>query len=310
MKFIRFDLYSYAIPCSLWKEKRQGILLHGILENGEERFGELAPLPGFSREPLSEAYLQLTTLLSEYDDLEWEAVRKKHSLLPSVNFALYCLSLPNQSISAPLSGFVYLPRFEEEIPRLQSLGIKEAKIKIPSLPFSETIPLLKQSLQASNNSIYFHLDINRRWSLKEWREFEETFPKGAFHYIEEPVRREDLSFSMIKNSQHPVSLDESIREDFSLLELDPYCQVIKPMMESFSPLSTERFAISSSFETSVGTKALCSIHQKTSSKFKLGVDTLRYLESTLFPYQIDKGLIHFDPFDSSTLKKDPFLCKI
>jgi O-succinylbenzoate synthase len=291
-----FSLYPFKVPCSFLFKEREGMILHAILDTGEERFGELSPLPGFSKETLSEALYELTTILKDPLSLD---ILPHLATLPSVFFALYSLTLPNVAIKAPLSGLVNLDKYEEEILRLHTLGIKEAKIKVGVAPIELTLERLAKCLDLSQGKRSFHLDINQKWSLDDWEKFYNFFPKDSFHYIEEPVKADHLTLHFIQNGKHRIALDESLRANPNLIQLDPYCLVIKPMLDSsFTKHSrSQNIALSSSFETSIGTRALCQIHAKSSSTFHLGADVLKYLSSPLFPYTIQEGEIQFDPFD-------------
>ncbi|NGX50272.1 MAG: o-succinylbenzoate synthase [Chlamydiae bacterium] len=130
---MRRTLYRYSRP---FKEIiREGFLLR--LRDGErEGWGEIAPLPGFSRESLDEAF---------------EDFQKESYLLPSVQFGY-------QSALLDLRNPIDLP----------SIPIK-IKCKVGHLSVEEALKEVARSPQ-------MRIDFNRRWTLEDALSFARHFP--------------------------------------------------------------------------------------------------------------------------------------
>src|SRR5919199_4782313 len=106
MKLASFDLYRYSLPLSrplalkgAKLSRREGLLLRLTGDDGSEGWGESAPLPGFSRESLTEAAGQLRRLAGamirgevtdDWVDPDGEFGRRlEHTgIAPSVRFGL------------------------------------------------------------------------------------------------------------------------------------------------------------------------------------------------------------------------------
>ena len=75
MKIAAFDVYQYTLElnqplavCGHSLENRQGLIIHLTSEQGEDGFGDVAPLPGFSKETLNDALEQTKLLRSKLCD--------------------------------------------------------------------------------------------------------------------------------------------------------------------------------------------------------------------------------------------------
>ena len=142
---MRRTLYHYSLPFR-GGGLREGFLLH-LREQGEEGWGEIAPLPGFSRESLEEAFEDFCTY---------------RYTLPSVQFGVY-------SALCDLRGRV----------SLRAVPIK-IKVKVGDLTLRECLRVINPAPTS-----YMRVDFNRRWSLHEALSFAEHF--SEVEYFEEPL---------------------------------------------------------------------------------------------------------------------------
>ena len=77
MKIAAFDVYQYTLdlnyPLTVRGQQlknRQGLIIHLTSDQGEEGFGDVAPLPGFSQETLPDVLDQIPLLRSKFCDQE------------------------------------------------------------------------------------------------------------------------------------------------------------------------------------------------------------------------------------------------
>ena len=248
MKFKGFKLYSYKIRLkrtlklkSVSIDSREGLILKIFDDGGNCGFGEIAPLPGFSRENLEEAKSQTIQIcnslkkpLSLQQPEEINSAMKDFpgDVYPSVSFgvasALLILSadrrnislseLLNKNCSGSLEVNALLSGSKEEI--LTSLAlIKESnygsvKLKVGSRDLSEDIDLTRKVSEQLGESMNLRLDANRSWSLEQAATFHSQTKDCRIEYIEEPVSNSSELQELLADSSLaiPVALDETLTE--------------------------------------------------------------------------------------------------
>ena len=220
---------------------RQGMIVHVISDYGEMGFGEIAPLPGVSREPFKKAVHQAEVLVRELKHaqvpleapllLEWLSSRMPETLFcPSVRFGFESAIVSMAANFHKLSVRSWLkPDVEHEVHSagllqgtpadvlrqarfLSSKGYMTFKLKVGS----RNIPLDVQKVQEVRRviapSAKLRLDANRAWRLDEALVFAQNIGKDRIEYIEEPVadalQLEDFS----RRTDMPVAVDETLQE--------------------------------------------------------------------------------------------------
>jgi len=136
-QLMRRTLYHYSRPFN--GQVREGLLLC-LKDQEKEGWGEISPLPGFSRESLDEAL----------DDFLTETYA-----LPSVQFGYHSAFL---DLCDPIT--------------ISSIPIK-MKIKVGHLTLEEALKTVKQSP-------LMRIDFNRKWPLKEALSFAEHFSEAEY----------------------------------------------------------------------------------------------------------------------------------
>ena len=248
MKFKDFKLYSYKIRLkrtlklkSVSIDSREGLILKIFDDDGNCGFGEIAPLPGFSRENLDDAKSQTiqicNTLKTSRSQLQPEKINSAlkdfpGDVYPSVSFgvasALLILSadrrnislseLLNKNCSSSLQVNALLSGSKEEI--LASLAhIKESnygsvKLKVGSKELSEDIDLTQNVREQLGESIGLRLDANRSWSPEQAAAFHNATKDCQIEYIEEPVSNSSELQLLLADSSIdiPIALDETLTE--------------------------------------------------------------------------------------------------
>lgn len=223
---------------------RDGFAVRLIDDNDHIGWGEVAPLPGFSRENTDTALNQLTALRKQLsgkpvpESLErlesgFEKWLSTFNLAASVRFGIESavlnlmaaskkISLPHllgsQTDAVSVNGLLAGPR-DEVIRKARLLlknGYRNFKLKVGG-DVDSALALTAQVRQIIGETSGLRLDANRAWSISHALQFISGAAKLNIDYLEEPVINLDQLRSLVFRSapQVPIALDES------LLELKP-----------------------------------------------------------------------------------------
>lgn len=234
----------------------------GLLLQIDSQFGEIAPLPGFSKETLEEA---------RTETIEWMKT-KKSPTLPSVKWGIECAQKPLQSVHLPLSA----------------LGPKEGfstvKLKLGHLSIQEAIHFVQKFV----GKFHLRLDCNKAWSLAEALTFTSHFKPTDFEYMEEPVQSFEELIEFSKATQFPIALDESIGSNWNAIPTLKAI-VVKPMIVGGIPPihASLQLILSSSYESGLG---LLHIANRSSNPLPLGLDTYQTPDLLHTPITCAKGV--------------------
>ncbi len=231
------NLYEY----NLKSRARQGLILQ--INDG---FGEIAPLPGFSKETFEEAKQEILDVIYE----------KKTPLLPSVRFGLSCAQK-----SFPKSCFVPLCSLHK--PREETSTLK---LKLGHLTVHQAIELVHQYV----GKYRLRLDCNRAWSLSQAIFFTTHFAKSDFEYLEEPVQTYSDLVAFSNITEFPVAVDETLREEKNIRLPTLKAAIIKPTLWGEIPNLDIPIILSSSYESSVGIIHIANLVKNTLPQ---GLDT-------------------------------------
>lgn len=248
MKFRDFKLYSYKISLKrtlklkgLSIDSRVGLILKIFDSDGNCGFGEIAPLPGFSRENFEEAKSQTIQICNSLKKPVSRQEPEKISgaikdfpgdVYPSVSFgvasALLILSadrrnislseLFNKDCSSSLEVNALLSGEKEEIlaslPHIKESSYGSVKLKVGSRDLSEDIYLTQKVREQLGESINLRLDANRSWSLEQVAAFHSETKDCLIEYIEEPVSNSSELQVLLADSSIDirVALDETLTE--------------------------------------------------------------------------------------------------
>jgi len=221
-------LYHYKLPL----DTRNWNTREGLILQWNDGLGEIAPLPGFSRETLAEAQFEILQLLPRLSTAK--------PTLASVRFGLSCASIPfpQTPLHLPLCALGPKPNFST------------VKLKLGHLSLPGAIALTKSYIK--NHRL--RLDCNRAWTLDQALEFASHFHPSDFAYLEEPLRTfpDLVRFSQI--TQFPIAVDESLL-DSPWQEIPTLkAVVVKPTVVGFIPSIPPHLdlVLSSSYETGLG----------------------------------------------------------
>lgn len=268
---IDWTVYSYDLPL-INGNRRPGL----ILRLDKDRWGEIAPYPGRSKETLDQALSQLISVLNG---------KVKGELFPSVQFGLEsALAFPPPMAKASL--YAFLTGTPKEILKKADVafekGYQAVKFKISSSSEAkELIPVLR-------NRFRLRIDCNCNFSFSEATSIFSSFDPAIFDYIEDPTYEMDK----LADFPYPFALDETIP-----LEKYPhlYGFILKPTVlggkkgcapfVEFAKKNHLQVVFSPVFESGLGLLQIFSLaHHFQLLEQLIGMDTHRHLaEDILLP---------------------------
>ena len=299
--------------------ERRGVLVRIESDSGAAGWGDVAPLPGFSRETIDAAELELTAWAERLRGVEYDprgdslesCLECMPARVPSaaVRFgletALACVSrrlvdgaaaeLTSFDGKAPVNGLLAGSREQvlEDAGRLRDAGYRAVKLKVGSRPVVEDVELTRVVRDAIGDGVALRLDANRSWTLEQAVAFGREIGNGGVEYLEEPLREPEHLREFFEATGIPVALDES------LLELRPDdlegrrevgAVVLKPTLLGGIASARQwvaraaalniRPVVSSCFESGVGLLALAElVWASTGDTVPAGLDTYRWLDA-------------------------------
>ncbi|WP_192457286.1 o-succinylbenzoate synthase [Musicola keenii] len=282
---------------------RDGLIVQ--LQDGDRQgWGEIAPLPQFSRETLAEAEAAALTQLRS-----WQAGGDIAECgIPSVDFGLSCAlaelsgELPETADyrKAPLcSGDP-----DELFAMLQNLPDPVAKVKVglyEAVRDGMIVNLLLEALP----TLRLRLDANRSWTRAKAEGFVRYVNpdyRSRIAFLEEPCKTRDESRDFARASGIAIAWDESVREADFRVEAEPGVAaiVIKPSLTGSIARCRElaqqaqqaglTAVISSSIESSLGLTQLARLACWLTPEVIPGLDTLELMQAQVVRPWPDSGL--------------------
>ena len=295
--------------------EREGLLVRLESDSDAWGWGDVAPLPGFSREGIDEAEAEAVAWVGRLRGARFEPrgdgfvswpERESAAVSPSVRFGLEtalsglarrmedgaAAELTGFEGSVPINGLLAGPRDQvlADASRLRDGGCRAVKLKVGSRAVAEDVELTRAVRDAIGDGVGLRLDANRSWNLEQAIAFGREMGTVGIEYLEEPLREARLR-ELFDATGIPVALDES------LLELQPEelegrrevgAVVLKPTLLGGLARAREwavkalerdvRPVVSSCFESGVGLLALAEFAwTATRDSVPAGLDTYRWL---------------------------------
>jgi len=326
------DLYRYSIrfrePVTLKDAtlyRREGALIRLTADDGQEGWGEAAPLPNFSPEGLDDTIAHLRATAPELVGREMPAnlprtddtpFPENARLPPSARFGLEVAllnlraaslgeTLPDLLADHPaetiytnglLSGSTEKVLTEASL--MKEVGYRAVKLKVGRRKVCEDAELVRKVGEILVSGVALRLDANRAWGFDEALEFARGISGVWVEYVEEPLSEPGRLAELAQGWGLPVALDESLvgmgAED---LELYPYARavVLKPTLlggVSRTLGLVERATalgmaavVSSSYEGGVGMGALVAL-AAAAGEVPVGLDTYRALAEDVIEFPL------------------------
>ncbi|HEV8344807.1 MAG TPA: o-succinylbenzoate synthase [Candidatus Binatia bacterium] len=332
MKLAKFELFEYELPLAQpivtrgqELSRRSGLLVKLSSDSGSVGWGEIAPLPGFSRESLEFARQETLKLKSPLigtdlpEDLSprgkgWSRWKLPGDLAPSVRCGLELAVWNLHPVEEPrrkvlVNGLLTGPRDEvfHWAYEMVRLGYRAVKLKVGGRPLAEEIEITWKVRDTAGDRVRLRLDANRAWSLDQAVKFGKAVSTCDIDYIEEPTADPADFEAFSSECGIPVALDETLLHSpiKALEEIHGIKAIIlKPTLlggfQKAHDLAQKAQSlriqpvVSSCFESGVGILGLARFAAFLSLEYvAAGLDTYRWLQAdVLVPkLEIDRGSI-------------------
>lgn len=288
-------LYSFSLPMEAGVvlryqrlKTRDGFLVC-LEQNGKQGWGEISPLPEFSRETLSEAQASAQTWLTAW----CQGDTPQESELPSVAFGMSCAlaeladELPKEANyqAAPLCN----GDPDDLILSLNAMsGEKVAKVKVGLYEAVRDGIVVNLLLEAIPD-LKLRLDANRSWTpakAEGFAKYVNPARRDRIAFLEEPCKTPEESLAFSQATGINIAWDETVRDEGFEIKTQPGVStiVIKPtlvgslercrsLVEKAHALGLDAI-ISSSIESSFGLSQLARIAHWLTPNTIPGLDTV------------------------------------
>ena len=276
--------YLYRLPL------RDGGCREGILLRQGNRWGDAAPLPGWSRETLKEVEASLhgsedfvpASLQCAWEALEGEWVPLREDVPLNALLDGNAQEILARAVRAYREG-------------CRCLKIKTSGVDVARLP-----DLLNDITRETEGLCQLRLDPNRSWTFEASLRIAESLRDFPIEYLEEPLNDAQRLPELISRAACPIALDETLREisaaDLVLFQ-GAAALVLKPtLMGGFE--HCREFAregehlgmtsvVSAAYESGVGIHTLGRFAASLPRISAAGLDTYSRLESDVLTSRLD-----------------------
>ena len=256
MAALKRTLYHYSRPFQ--GNLRAGILIRLESEKGQIGWGEVAPLPGFSKETLEEALEDLI----EGNDSDYPSVQWGHAA------AMLDLMNPIEVESIPVRK------------------LRQDKIKIGHLSLVEAIQKIETLKPVG-------VDMNQKWPLEDALILADHFPH--LDYFEEPLKKGEDHAQFPHPVALDESLRQSDISTYPNVKLHVIKPTLHgyPLPKMVKGVD---FILSSSYESEIGIYQIAKLAFRLKIPLKpMGLGTCHLFEKSLFEEepQIQNGRLYF-----------------
>jgi o-succinylbenzoate synthase len=320
-------LFRYALPLRrpvqlgpVRLSHREGLLLRLRTKGGGSGWGEIAPLPGFSRETMAEALSELQQWRTAGHPEAYPFVSKAamHGVEQATEESFGRAASGDRHSWVDLNALVTgsADQVVEQTEAAVACGYRAVKLKVGGRAPDEDVRIVRRVAAITGSVAALRLDANRAWTLQEAKAFLEGVGDLAIEYIEEPLREPASLFELAAVSSVPLALDETLREDPArwrdLLAVVSVV-VLKPMLmggrAATLAVATEAAGhgampvLSSAFESGVGMRNL--VRMATEAPFAgvpSGLDTYNLLADDVLSERLP---IYGPGFDAERMLASP-----
>lgn len=286
-------LYRYRIEFTqpLTFHGRVETARQGLLVKMNDGWGEIAPLPGFSRETLQDAQEQALVCLKA--QVRGEEVT---ATLPSVQFGLSCARHQWQPLNTPLpEPYPLIQGAPHDLLKNWKVWLHEtankAKLKVARYPMRDELALIRLLLDRLPN-LKLVLDANQGWTREEAWAFCQHLDPARIDYLEDPCANFDDIRFVASHTGMPIALDELLAQgkpwepipQLKALVLKPTllgslcrCEALVARAKALNL----KIVVSSSFESGVGLSQLAKLASEWDPQQPPGLDTRRWLRHDL-----------------------------
>ncbi|MCP5062209.1 MAG: o-succinylbenzoate synthase [Ignavibacteriae bacterium] len=330
-KSFTFPLNQKFINSTQSFSQKKIIILRAKDENGNIAFGEVSPLPDFSKEKISDCLRRLEHFsINTIKNFNYtEQLNDELAIfndIPSLKFGLEQVLIGlmfqnnlnyfndlgfKKSVKVNGSiGFESVVDTESQISKILDDGISTIKLKIGRNNFNEDLTILDMIKLKFGDKVKLRLDVNGKWSYKEAKENLIKLEQYNLQYVEQPVKNKIELLKLAQQSKIEITPDESIQTfedaiDFINSDSIEFI-ILKPTIRLgiFDTLRVIKIAkekniipiITTSFETAIGRSMLISLAGLTHHNYShgLGLDVLGDSSATKL-LRVVNGEIKFNP---------------
>ena len=246
MRISCFRIFRYRLPLAeplalagRVVHEREGVLIGLEVDSGASGWGDVAPLPGFSRESLEDAVNRAgrfrgstcaapRSIPDGAARIRGQGSRRRRRPLrrsgSAVETALANLAVrvergtgPDLSCfdgAVPVSGLLAGSgaRVLAQARRMRDAGCRAVKLKVGMRSVAEDVALARAVRAVLGDGIALRLDANRSWSPAQAVRFGRALGAAGIEYLEEPLRDPSRLEEFSDATGIPVALDESLLE--------------------------------------------------------------------------------------------------
>ncbi|MCU6670315.1 o-succinylbenzoate synthase [Enterobacteriaceae bacterium H4N4] len=288
---------------------RDGLFVHLQMAD-REGWGEIAPLPGFSRESRDDAEAALRAW-----SLAWrDGGEPLLPGLPSVDFGISCALAELEGTLPQEADYRAAPLCTGDPDELFAVlaampGEKVAKIKV-GLYEAVRDGMVANLLLEAIPDLRLRLDANRAWTplkAQQFAKYVNPAYRERIAFLEEPCKTRADSLAFARETGIAIAWDESLREDDFRFVAEPGVRavVIKPTLTGSIAKVREQVnaaqaqgltaVISSSIESSLGLTQLARIAAWLTPDTVPGLDTLNLMQAQLLRTWPGNTLPHLGP---------------
>lgn len=209
-RIARWVPYSIPLKQGCGMSEREGVFVHIETKGGQRARGEVAPLPGWSREGLSDVIRELKNIAEK----GWceEVPKTLPSVCCGIETALFQLGWWKEKKKVretpEEASLVFLddPCVKEQLRLWKEGGGSSVKVKLGKRPWEEELGRFSELVGKTKDwGLRFRLDLNRVWSAEEAEAFLRRLDGEAVEFVEEP------SFPLPRETHGiPLALDETL----------------------------------------------------------------------------------------------------
>lgn len=303
--------------------KRSGVVIKVTNENHQSLYADIAPLPFFHKETLSEVKKHFFEIKDKLIDTHWSLkllLGSSHILqelinpiqMPSLYFGLEMTFLsflmPRLDVFKKIKVNALLHGSDSKIlDKAKTLLEYEAiKIKVANRSPGQMLALMDELCSILPNK-QFRIDINRNWSLDQTRFFCDHFEENLCEYLEEPLSNPLDLLTLSNQFNHPIAFDESLLDiplDFLLSVPTKSALIIKPsLIGSIQKINyfygkaryhNLKFILTSCFESGLGHLMIAQLAHFLAIDDAIGLDTYSWIKEDILlkKLSLEKGILN------------------
>jgi len=278
------EVYAYNIPLTrpviisgAEKTHAKGFLLR-VKTTGGDRWGDVAPLAGYSKENLDDVRDHVADMSSHFPSVQWGMDVLRADIAPV-----------NNDASVPIARLIQRGPLDETLRATEdavTAGYRTIKYKVGGKAVDDDIDMIRHVAVMLPSGVRIRLDANRSWEIDEAVTFCRGVEALPIEFIEEPLKNVSSYAALEQQSTIPLALDESLALSPELLErtwTNLIALVIKPMRLGGHVTLNRLFrqakdhgvysVISSMYESGVGIRALLALAAEKTPGIAAGLDT-------------------------------------